>query len=99
MKVAPFLLLALKATSVSACASYFLCYCPDSDGSANDDITSAVCNSYAGGLSVNYVGYTECLQSDWLQSAWINCDWRVQCQNQGSTGSDAKCRWKESDCV
>ncbi|PMD12301.1 hypothetical protein NA56DRAFT_639294 [Hyaloscypha hepaticicola] len=46
MKAVLFPLLALGASSTSACAHYSYCHCTGSDGAANDTATQSVCDSY-----------------------------------------------------
>ena len=87
MKAAPFLLLALAA-SASACDQYGHCYCYDSDGSKNNDATTAICNYFQGTSSER--GCKNPPNGEFV-AGWNNCLFRIFCKIEGATGPDSKC--------
>jgi hypothetical protein len=99
MKTVQFLLLALGASSTSACDHYTFCHCVDSDGVANNSATQSVCDQYGvlGKTSSNPCGSDygtlECMRTVGPQG---NCVWRVKCLEAGATGADSNCRCQGS---
>ena len=97
MKAIRFLLLALGASSASACSQYSHCHCMNSDGNPNDAATKAVCNGEGAGIGSiepyksGSDSYTDCVAQ---HGCWNNCSWRKDCYNAGATGSDSHCRVK-----
>ena len=108
MKAVLFLLLALGASSATACSDYYWCHCDDSDGTPNNDATTAVCSGYFSPAPPSMVNdtydygdsttYLECEAHGGSNSGtWNNCVWRRHCQNVGATG-DSNCHCK-GNCV
>jgi hypothetical protein len=95
MKAAPFLLLALGASSAFACANYFYCHCYDSNGLANDNATQSIFTNWYGADTrpTGPNGAQEC--SGLGDGATVdNCDFRKLCLVAFATGSDSSCREK-----
>ena len=100
MKAGLFLLLALGASSTSACDHYTFCHCTGSNGAANDTATDSVCGEYGvlANTSKNLCegtdfGTEECLYTG---GSFSNCAWRKKCSNVGATGKDSNCPCKGS---
>jgi hypothetical protein len=96
MKEIPILLLILRASITSACASYYYCHCQNSDLSANNDATTAVCDFiskyYGGSVVVSSDGLDECQNSGLAyQGIPDNCLFKDFCLIVGAQGPDSSC--------
>jgi len=90
MKPALFFVLALGATSASACANYYYCHCTQKDGTADNKATRSICNNwYEGRARAPWGGITEC---DITPKLLNNCEFRKLCAVAFATGSDSFCR-------
>lgn len=93
MKAASFLLLVLGAASASACDSYHICHCQDSNGSANDQATNTACSTGFGYIQRDPTNtFAECVSDE--QGAMDNVAFKQYCWKAGQTGDDSNCREK-----
>jgi hypothetical protein len=112
MKAVLFLLLALGASSTSACDHYSYWHCVGSNGVANDSATQSVCDSYGtlASTSTNPCGSDSgTKECSYTGGSLSNCAWRVKCWDTGASGKDSNCRckgshwncpcWAELNCI
>jgi hypothetical protein len=98
MKAVPILFLIFGAAITFACDHYDFCHCQNSDLSADDAATKAVCaftsQDYGGGTQETVMGYVECEYSAGSYDPAIsdNCMWADFCKIVGATGPDSDCR-------
>lgn len=103
MKAGLFLLLALGASSTSACTHYAYCACTNSDGSYDNAHTATVCKGYGaerGQLvraTIKHGDDTQNQECMEVHNTWNNCEWREKCNNAGATGYDSTC-WCKGEC-
>jgi hypothetical protein len=102
MKAGLFLLLALGASSTSACSDFAFCHCQNSDRSFNNTATATVCGWYRPEFgqmvyaTINHGLGTKNQECTEVHSTWNNCKWREHCQQAGATGDDSSC-WCKGD--
>jgi hypothetical protein len=100
MKPELFLLLALGASSTSACGVYAFCHCTNSDGSYDNSATKTVCGWYGRQLvyaTKNNGPSTQDQECFEIGTPFSNCKWREHCIDAGAKGADSNC-WCGGNC-